>query len=38
MCGGPILVRGRTHVIAYMKAIETLSGGVEMDKHFPSPS
>jgi Mn-containing catalase len=32
-----LLVRGSTHVIAYMKALETLSGGVEVSKLFPIP-
>ena len=32
-----LLVRGSTHVIAYAKALETLSGGVEVSKLFPIP-
>ena len=32
-----LLVRGSTHVIAYAKALETLSGGVEVAKLFPIP-
>ncbi len=32
-----LLVRGSTHVIAYMKALEHLSGGVEVRKLFPIP-
>jgi len=32
-----LLVRGSTHVIAYAKALETLSGGVEVTKLFPVP-
>jgi Mn-containing catalase len=32
-----LLVRGSTHVIAYAKALETLSGGVEVTKLFPIP-
>ena len=30
-------MRGSTHVIAYAKALETLSGGVEVAKLFPIP-
>jgi Mn-containing catalase len=36
LCGF-LLVRGSTHVIAYAKALETLSGGVEVTKLFPVP-
>ena len=32
-----LLVRGSTHVIAYAKALEQLSGGVEVTKLFPVP-
>jgi len=32
-----LLVRGSTHVIAYAKALEKLSGGVEVTKLFPVP-
>ena len=32
-----LLVRGSTHVIAYAKALEVLSGGVEVTKLFPIP-
>ena len=32
-----LLVRGSTHVIAYAKALETLSGGVEVSRLFPIP-
>jgi Mn-containing catalase len=32
-----LLVRGSTHVIAYAKALESLSGGVEVAKLFPIP-
>jgi Mn-containing catalase len=32
-----LLVRGSTHVIAYAKALEALSGGVEVSKLFPIP-
>src|SRR3954452_9737365 len=32
-----LLVRGSTHVIAYAKALETLSGGVEVTRLFPVP-
>lgn len=32
-----LLVRGSTHVIAYAKALEHLSGGVEVSKLFPIP-
>lgn len=36
LCGF-LLVRGSTHVIAYAKALEKLSGGVEVSKLFPVP-
>ncbi len=32
-----LLVRGSTHVIAYAKALETLSGGVDVSRLFPIP-
>jgi Mn-containing catalase len=32
-----LLVRGSTHVIAFAKALEKLSGGVEVSKLFPIP-
>jgi len=32
-----LMVRGSTHVIAYVKALESLSGGVEVSKLFPTP-
>ena len=35
---GFLLVRGSTHVIAYAKALEKLSGGVEVSKLFPIPN
>lgn len=33
-----LLVRGSTHVIANAKALEVLSGGVEVTKLFPIPN